>query len=139
MQRLVSRVFQAIACLALLTVLNINVLAADANGTWTWTTPGRNGGPERKSVLKLKTEGDKVTGTINGRQNQDDIKISDGKVTGDEVSFTVTREFNGNSITQKYTGKVSGDTIKGKVVGKNRQGEDQTRDWEAKREKDEKK
>jgi hypothetical protein len=39
---------------------------------------------ERKSVLKLKTEGDKLTGTINGRQ--EDIKITDGKVTGDEVS-----------------------------------------------------
>jgi hypothetical protein len=139
MQRLVSRVLQAAACLALLISLNINVQAADANGTWTWTTPGRNGGPERKSVLKLKTEGDKLTGTINGRQNQDDIKISEGKVTGDEVSFTVTREFNGNSMTQKYTGKVSGDSIKGKVTGKNRQGEDTTRDWEAKREKDEKK
>ena len=137
MQRLVSRVFQAIACLALLTVLNINIQAADVNGTWTWTTPGRNGGPERKSVLKLKTEGDKLTGTINGRQ--EDIKITDGKVTGDEVSFKVSRSGqNGNTFTQKYTGKVSGDSIKGKVTF-DRNGEEQTRDWEAKRDKDEKK
>jgi hypothetical protein len=137
MQRLVSRVFQAIACLALLTVLNINIQAADVNGTWTWTTPGRNGGPERKSILKLKTEGDKLTGTINGRQ--EDIKITDGKVTGDEVSFKVSRAGqNGNTFTQKYTGKVSGESIKGKVTF-DRNGEEQTRDWEAKREKDEKK
>jgi len=137
MQRLVSRVFQAIACLALLTVLNINIQAADVNGTWTWTTPGRNGGAERKSVLKLKTEGDKLTGTINGRQ--EDIKITDGKVTGDEVSFKVSRSGqNGNTFTQKYTGKVSGDSIKGKVTF-DRNGEEQSRDWEAKREKDEKK
>ena len=137
MQRLVSRVLQAIACLALLTVLNINVQAADVNGTWTWTTPGRNGGAERKSVLKLKTEGDKLTGTINGRQ--EDIKITDGKLTGDEVSFKVSRSGqNGNTFTQKYTGKVSGDSIKGKVTF-DRNGEEQSRDWEAKREKDEKK
>jgi hypothetical protein len=137
MQRLVSRVFQAIACLALLITLNINVQAADVNGTWTWTTPGRNGGAERKSVLKLKTEGDKLTGTINGRQ--EDIKITDGKVTGDEVSFKVSRSGqNGNTFTQKYTGKVSGDSIKGKVTF-DRNGEEQSRDWEAKREKDEKK
>ena len=134
MQRLVSRVFQAIACLALLTVLNINIQAADVNGTWTWTTPGRNGGPERKSILKLKTEGDKLTGTINGRQ--EDIKITDGKVTGDEVSFKVSRSGqNGNTFTQKYTGKVSGDSIKGKVTF-DRNGEEQSRDWEAKRDKD---
>jgi hypothetical protein len=137
MQRLVSRVFQAIACLALLITMTAAVQAADVNGTWTWTTPGRNGGPERKSVLKLKTEGDKLTGTINGRQ--EDIKISDGKVTGDEVSFKVSRTGqNGNTFTQKYTGKVSGDSIKGKVSFE-RNGEEQSRDWEAKREKDEKK
>ncbi|HEY6227005.1 MAG TPA: hypothetical protein VI282_07785 [Verrucomicrobiae bacterium] len=137
MQRFVSRAIQAFACLALLTTLNIAVQAADVNGTWTWTTPGRNGGQDRKSVLKLKTEGDKLTGTINGRQ--EDIKISDGKVTGDEVTFKVSRAGqNGNSFTQKYTGKVSGDSIKGKVTFE-RNGQEQSRDWEAKREKDEKK
>ena len=138
MQRFVSRAIQAFACLALLTTLNIAVQAADVNGTWTWTTPGRNGGQDRKSVLKLKTEGDKLTGTINGRQ--EDIKITDGKVTGDEVSFKVSRPAgqSGNTITQKYTGKVSGDSIKGKVTFE-RNGQEQSRDWEAKREKDEKK
>ena len=43
------------------------VQAADKEspaGTWTWTQPGRNGGPDRKSTLKLKVDGDKVTGTI---------------------------------------------------------------------------
>src|ERR1051325_6787240 len=137
MQRFISRAIQAFACLALLTTLNIAAQAADVNGTWTWTTPGRNGGPERKSILKLKTEGDKLTGTINGRQ--EDIKITDGKVTGDEVSFKVSRPGqNGNTFTQKYAGKVSGDSIKGKVTFE-RNGEEQSRDWEAKRKTDDKK
>jgi hypothetical protein len=137
MQRLVSRAIQAFACLALLLTMTATVRAADVNGTWTWTTPGRNGGPERTSVLKLKTEGDKLTGTINGRQ--EDIKISDGKVTGDEISFKVSRTGqNGNTFTQKYTGKVSGDSIKGKVAFE-RNGEEQSRDWEAKRKTDDKK
>jgi hypothetical protein len=128
---------QAFACLALFITMTATAEAADVNGTWTWSTPGRNGGPERKSVLKLKTEGDKLTGTINGRQ--EDIKISDGKVTGDEISFKVSRTGqNGNTFTQKYTGKVSGDSIKGKVAFE-RNGEEQTRDWEAKRQSDEKK
>jgi hypothetical protein len=133
MQRLVSRAIQAVACLALL----VTIKAADANGTWTWTTPAQGNRPERTSILKLKTEGDKLTGTINGRQ--EDIKITDGKVTGDEVTFKVSRAGqNGNTFTQKYTGKVSGDAIKGKVTFE-RNGEEQTRDWEAKRKTDDKK
>jgi hypothetical protein len=53
-------------------------------------------------------------------------------VKGDEVSFTVTREFNGNKFTTKYNGKVTADTIKGKTESQ-RNGETQSRDWEAKR------
>jgi len=113
---------------------------ADANGTWSWTAPGRNGGEGRKSTLKLKTDGDKLTGSVTspGRgQNAEPrtTDIGDGKVKGDEISFTVTREFNNNKIVQKFSGKVEGDTIKGKISFKNRDGEDQSRDWEAKREK----
>lgn len=137
MQRLVSRVTQAFACLALLITMTATVRAADVNGTWTWTTPAQGNRPERTSILKLKTEGDKLTGTINGRQ--EDIKISDGKVTGDDISFKVSRTGqNGNTYTQKYTGKVSGDSIKGKVAFE-RNGEEQSRDWEAKRKADDKK
>jgi hypothetical protein len=110
---------------------------ADPSGTWTWSTPGRDGGEARKSTLKLKADGDKVTGTISapGRQGAQsrDTEISNGKIKGDEISFDVTREFNGNKFTAKYSGKVSGDTIKGKIETE-RDGNSRSRDWEAKRE-----
>ncbi len=112
---------------------------ADVAGTWTWTTPGRNGGPERKFTLKLKTEGDKITGKLAspGRGgNVNEIEIKEAKVKDGELSFTVTREFNGNSMTQKYSGKVSAESIKGKMEFE-RNGETQSRDWEAKRDKGE--
>jgi hypothetical protein len=108
---------------------------ADPTGTWTWTTPGRNGGPERKMSLKLKMEDSKLTGvlTMPGRQGTTvETKITDGKVKGEELSFTVTREFNGNTMTSKYKGKLSADAIKGKIEFE-RNGETNTRDWEAKR------
>ena len=112
---------------------------ADANGTWTWTQPGRNGGPDRKSTLKLKADGDKLTGKVSAPGRGGDVvetEISDGKIKGEDVSFSVTREFNGNSFTIKYNGKLSGDTIKGKVERPGRNGGDPTtNDWEAKREK----
>lgn len=110
---------------------------ADPNGTWTWTTPGRDGGEGRKSTLTLKTEGEKVTGKIAspGRQGGEprETEIKNGKLKGDEVSFDVTREFNGNSVTMKYKGKITGDTIKGKIETE-RDGQTRERDWEAKRE-----
>ncbi len=102
--------------------------------------PGRNGGPDRTMTLKLKTEGDKVTGTLTspGRQGQTtDTQIQDGKLKGDEVTFTVVREFNGNKFTSKYNGKVSAQAIKGKMEFE-RNGETQSRDWEAKRVADKK-
>jgi hypothetical protein len=110
----------------------------DPTGTWTWTTPGRDGGPGREQTLKLKVEGDKVMGTLTspGRDGQTrESKVEQGKIVGEEISFNITREFNGNSFTSKYKGKVSGDTITGKSEFE-RNGETMTRDWTAKRKKD---
>lgn len=81
----------------------------DPTGTWKWETE-RNG-QKRTSTLKLKLDGDKLTGSIPGRQNAE-TSIEDGKFKDGEVSFTVTREMNGNKIVTKYKGKVDGDTLK---------------------------
>ena len=130
----------ACAILSLGAVAQAQDKKADPTGTWTWSQPGRNGGPERKSTLKLKVEGDKVTGTLSapGRGGQSsDVAISEGKLKGDEISFDVTREVNGNKFTAKYNGKISGDSIKGKIETE-RNGQTQSRDWEAKRETEKK-
>ena len=115
--------------------------SAKIDGTWTWTMQGRQGGAERKMTLKLKTEGDKLTGKLSspGRDGGQarETEITDGKVKGNEVSFTVVREFNGNKMTSKYNGKVTADTIKGKMEFE-RNGETQSRDWEAKRDTEKK-
>jgi hypothetical protein len=132
--------FGLAAVLALGFVAQIQAADAKADGTYNWTMPGRNGGPDRKMTLTLKTEGDKVTGKIAspGRDGQtQNTEIQDGKIKGDEISFTVVREFNGNKMTSKYNGKVSAEGIKGKVSFE-RNGENQSRDWDAKREADKK-
>jgi autotransporter translocation and assembly factor TamB len=90
-------------CLATLTMM-----AADATGKWTAETPGRNGNT-MTVTMNLKADGDKLTGTVSGRRGQSDI--SNGKVDGDNVMFDVVREFNGNTMTQHYSGKLDGDTI----------------------------
>jgi hypothetical protein len=140
-RRLHSILTAAIVCLTTLT-LTTGVSAADAKanptGTWTWTSPGRGGGAEVKSTLKLKAEGDKLTGELSapGRGGEvAKIEIGDGKLKGDEISFTVTREFNGNKIVTKYAGKISGDSIKGESERPGRDGgEARKTPWDAKRE-----
>lgn len=110
---------------------------AKVDGTWKWSFTTQNG-DKREGSAKLKQDGEKVTGTVAGRQGND-TEIKDGKIDKDgNVSFTVTREFNGNSFTQKFHGKVEGDTIKGKIES-TRDGETRERDWEAKRSTDDKK
>jgi hypothetical protein len=141
-QNRLTSLIRVVACaiLALGAVAQAQDKKADPTGTWTWSTPGRNGGPDRKSTLKLKLEGEKVTGTLSapGRGGQSsDVEISDGKLKGDEISFSVTREFQGNKVTAKYNGKVTGDSIKGKMET-DRNGQTQSRDWEAKRETEKK-
>jgi hypothetical protein len=85
------------------------VRAADVNGKWTAQVPGRQGNTQ-ETTFTLKVEGDKLTGSVTGRQGE--TPITDGKVSGDEISFTVTRQRQGNTIKQIFKGKVAGDEIK---------------------------
>jgi hypothetical protein len=124
--------FGSTAAIALLATI---AQAADPSGTWTWSTPGRNGGADRVSTLTLKVEDAKLTGKLSvpGRDgNVVETPIADGKVDGDNISFDLVRQFNGNSSTNKYTGAVTADAITGKVES-SRNGETQSRKWEAKR------
>lgn len=110
------------------------VQAADKpnpTGTWKWSVTVND--QKRDSTLKLKLDGDKLTGTMLGRNNQE-TAIEDASFKDGEVAFSVTRERNGQKFTTKYKGKLDGDTIKGKSESE-RDGKAQSRDWEAKREK----
>ena len=100
-------------------------------GTWKWTV--QMGDQSRELTLNLKLDGDKLSGSMPGRDGKE-TPIADAKYNDGELSFTITRERNGQKSTSKYAGKVSGDTIKGKVEI-TREGQAQKRDWEAKRAK----
>lgn len=126
-----TRVLSVAAALAVLMVASMLNAADDPTGTWKWTE--RRGDQERERTAKLKVEGDKLTGTILGRDNQEN-PIADGSFKDGKVSFSYTREFNGNKFTSKYTGTISGDSITGKIEGE-RDGQKTSADWNAKRQK----
>jgi hypothetical protein len=95
--------------LALLGLFAMTALAADVTGKWTAQVPGRNGTQE--NTFTLKQDGANLTGTVSGGRGGD-VQITDGKVEGDTVTFTVVRNFNGNEIKQRFKGTVSGSEIK---------------------------
>jgi hypothetical protein len=105
---------------------------ASATGTWKWSFM-TGGGQSIEQSAKLKQDGEKLTGTYIGRDGKE-VPIEEGKVKGGEVSFQVPREFGGQKFIIKYTGKLSGDTIKGKAAA-DFGGESKSFDWEAKRQK----
>jgi hypothetical protein len=102
---------------------------ANPTGTWKWTV--NFGGEDRELAVKLKADGEKLTGHYVS-PNGTETAIEDGKFKDGEVSFKVTRERDGNKFIIKFKGKVSGDTIKG-TSEFDRDGETRSRDWEAKR------
>ncbi|MCX7700085.1 MAG: hypothetical protein N2039_04350 [Gemmataceae bacterium] len=104
----------------------------DPTGTWKWEVERQ--GQRREMTLKLKLEGDKLTGSMPGRQGRE-TPIEEGTFKDGKVSFTITREMQGNKIVTKYSGTVEGDTLKLKVETE-RNGQTRTSEIEAKRVKD---
>ena len=99
-------------------------LAASVDGKWkaSFTTPN---GQTRESVFDLKSDGEKLTGTVSGGRGE--TAIENGVTKGDDLSFTVKRNFGDRDVVIKYNGKVVGDAIEFKVSF----GEDRTFEMKA--------
>ena len=117
----------------ILLVVAFVAMAADITGKWVAEQPGRNGGPARQTTFDLKADGATLTGTMTGGMGGGPrrggvaavpraLAISDGKVDGNNISFTVKVEFNGNTMVSKYEGTLSGDELKLKVNREGRNG-----------------
>ncbi len=85
------------------------VSAADVNGKWLaeFSTPD---GQTRQNTFTFQASGETLTGTVATTRGEN--KIEEGKIVGDDISFSVTRNFNGNDMKFVYKGKVAGDEIK---------------------------
>ena len=126
-----KRFIAAVVVLVFVGLISPVIAAENPTGTWKWTASF--GGQEREQTLTLKLDGDKLTGSMPGRDGQT-TAISDGTYKDGNISFSITREFNGQKRTTKYKGVVSGDTITGKSE-RERDGQTTSTDWVAKRQK----
>jgi len=106
--------------------LHFWILPAPVAGIWRWTPPGGQG----ECVLRLHQQFQEVRGTVS--MGDTETRITDAKLVGDQLSFTVARDVGGQRVTASYAGSVSGDTIGGgvSVQGGSAAGEHQ---WTAQR------
>jgi len=118
----------------ILLAVTLCLMAADVSGKWAFEQEGRNGSVQ--VTLNLKVDGGALSGTLTrpGRDgNAMETPISDGKVDGNHLSFTVKREFNGNTFVTTYKGTLDGDNLKIEITMPGRDGNSRTSNVVAKR------
>jgi hypothetical protein len=108
--------------------------AVDAVGTW--KCEYEIGGQQRTSTLKIKKDGDKLTGTMSW-PDQKEEGLKDVKLKDDTLTFSAVRKLTDNEIPIDYTLKIDGDKFKGKGAAEFG-GQKQEFDIEGKRQKDDK-
>jgi hypothetical protein len=94
--------------LFLLAAFAFGALAADITGTWKGTAEGPNGNLERTFVFQV--DGSKVTGETTSTMMGKSV-LMDGKMDGDNLSFSITAKLQDNEVKLSYKGKVIGDEI----------------------------
>ncbi len=87
----------------------VSAFAAPADGKWSGTVSTPNG--DFPVAFAFKADGAKLTGTMAGMDGMD-FPITDGKVDGDKIAFSVTLDFGGMPLKLTYTGVVAADQIK---------------------------
>ena len=90
-------------CLAL-GIFTVTLLAADVTGKWSGQVPSR--GETVAATFTFKVEGEKLTGTMTGPQGE--VALQDGKVSGNQISFSMS----GGNAKVMFQGTVEGNEIK---------------------------
>ena len=98
--------------LCLMALFAITASAADISGNWKGSAETANGTVER--TFAFKVDGNKLTGETTSNMFGKSA-IEDGKVDGDDVSFSLTVNIQGTEGKVNYKGKVEGDTIQFKI------------------------
>jgi hypothetical protein len=93
--------------------------AADVTGKWAAEIDMPNGNT-RTTSFDFKVDRETLTGTVSGRMTE--VPIEDGKLVGNDISFSVTRDWGRGPTQFTYTGTVGEGEIKltVKVEGRDR-------------------
>jgi len=98
----------AVVCGAYFAMISA-AFGADLTGHWIASQAGRNGQPQETSIW-IKADGATFTGYMSTPRNGD-VPIVDGKVSGDQVTFTTVTDVYGEDRKQEYTGSITADGL----------------------------
>ncbi len=102
----------------LLMLFSVAATAADVAGVWELAYTTSTGQP-REAKLTLQVDGDKISGTLDGKLGS--AKIEEGRVMGNEIKFTFVRAGSSDLITVTYTGTIEGNTMQLKMQYRERE------------------
>jgi hypothetical protein len=85
-------------------------LAADIDGKWTGQVAGMGGDPMTINYT-FKANGATLTGTTTGMDGKD-VPIKNGKIDGNNISYTVSFDMGGQEMKMDFKGVISGDQLK---------------------------
>jgi hypothetical protein len=118
---------------AIMMLVALSAAAADINGKWIAQVTSPSGSPGGDRIFTFKVAGDKVTGTIINQQTVNatfevegqpkltgklttqtgtPVDITEGKLTGNDISFVTVSKMGQTEMKTTYRGTVSGDEIK---------------------------
>jgi hypothetical protein len=129
--KIIVRAFVMISAITLIFVLSAG--ATDISGKWTAPATSPSGSPMGDRIFTFKAEGNKLTGTVITQQtvnatfevagqpkmvgklttqSGNPTEISDGKISGNEISFVTVMTMGPMEMKTTYKGTVSGSEIK---------------------------
>jgi hypothetical protein len=92
-----------------LVLLAASAFAADVDGKWFGNLSTPDG--DVAVSITLKADGTALTGTTTGPDGSE-IKIANGKIDGNNLTFSVTFDFGGMPLMIDYKGVLAGNQIK---------------------------
>lgn len=98
-------ILKALLCL----VIALPLFASEVTGKYE-SEMKRPDGEVMKMTFDLKADGETLTGNLVSPRGE--RPISEGKVKGNEISFVMKFERDGNTMKMLYKGKVEGDELK---------------------------
>ena len=95
------------------TLMGMAALLA-AGAAWAAGIDGAWSGTLAQSEVKFvfKSDGEKLTGTLDNAAQAGVVEIKDGKIKDGDVTFTVVRNINNAETKIQWTGKLVGDELK---------------------------
>jgi hypothetical protein len=106
---------QVLLLIVLLSLFAVTAVAADISGNWTSEAPGRgDGAPPQVTKYAFTVSGTTLTGKITSNRGGQDVvqDITEGKISGEDISFVTVREGQNGTMKTNFKGKVAGSEIK---------------------------